>query len=86
MAFPNPARGKTVLRYETSRAATGEIGVFNVSGQRLRTLVSGPIEAGANDAVWDGRDDSGAPVPSGTYYYILRTGGSTEGGRVTMLR
>jgi hypothetical protein len=85
-AFPNPARGRTVLRYETSRAAAGEVGVFDVSGQRLRTLVSGPIEAGQNDVVWDGRDDSGAPVPSGTYYYMLRTGSLIEGGRVTFIR
>lgn len=85
-AFPNPARDRTVLRYKSSRATTGEIGLFDASGRRLRTLVSGSIQAGQNDVVWDGRDDSGVAVPSGTYYYLLRTGGQTEGGRVTMIR
>jgi hypothetical protein len=85
-AVPNPARGGTVLRYETGRADAGEVDVFDATGRRLRTLVNGSIAAGQNDVVWDGRDESGAAVPSGTYYYMLRTGSLTESGRVTLIR
>ena len=45
--------------------------MFAANGKRVRTLLNGVLPAGANQLVWDGRDDSGRRVPSGTYFYRL---------------
>ena len=52
--------------------------MFNVRGQNVRQLVAGGLEAGDHSVTWDGRDDGGARVPSGVYFYKL-TSGSFEG-------
>jgi hypothetical protein len=86
LAFPNPSRGAAILSYQMARAEVGEIGVYTPEGRRLRTLVSGPLGMGRHEVAWDGRDETGAPVPSGIYFYLLRAGGRSESGRLTMIR
>jgi hypothetical protein len=51
-----------------------EIRVFNVHGQAVRTLVDGVRLAGRHDVRWDGRDDTGARVAAGTYFYRMSAG------------
>ena len=50
------------------------IDVFNVWGQRVRTLVNGAVAPGVHDVVWDSRDDNGNTVGSGVYFYRLVAG------------
>ena len=49
--------------------------VFNITGQLVRTLVDESRAGGAYEVAWDGRDDSGIAVSSGTYFYELRADG-----------
>jgi flagellar hook assembly protein FlgD len=61
--------------------------VFNVLGQRVRTLISGLAHpAGSFEAVWDGRDDQGYAVGSGAYLYRLKAGDFTETRKMVMLK
>jgi hypothetical protein len=48
--------------------------VYNLRGQRVRTIVSKPMPAGYHQMAWDGRDGSGAALPSGTYLVEVRAG------------
>jgi flagellar hook assembly protein FlgD len=52
----------------------------------VRTLVDGPIGAGAHSAVWDGTDAEGAAVSSGIYVYELGALGQTLTGRMAIIR
>ena len=63
-----------------------EIVIYDVRGKRVRTLVSGNVVAGYNEAVWDGRDDSGNRVASGVYLYRLRAGRVVETKKMVMLK
>ncbi|MCD6166789.1 T9SS type A sorting domain-containing protein, partial [bacterium] len=47
--------------------------IYNLLGQRVRTLVDGAIDAGSHTVVWDGRDEFGKIVPTGIYLYRLQS-------------
>lgn len=65
--YPNPFNASTVIEYILNGKAETTVIIRNTSGQSIRTLVRGIREPGLNRVVWDGRDDSGRPVPTGIY-------------------
>jgi hypothetical protein len=75
---PNPFRSSTTFRFELPRAGRAELVVFDVTGRRVKTLVSGDLAAGRFDAVWDGRDELGARTSPGVYFVRLQTQGYGE--------
>jgi len=74
-AAPNPFNPSTTLRFNLPAAGHTELELFDVQGRRVRTLVSGPRPAGPGEVTWDGRDQSGRQVASGTYYARLIAAG-----------
>jgi len=71
---PNPFNPVTSIRYEIPRASRVTVLITAVEGRTVRHLVNDvPHAAGRYAVVWDGRDDHGHPVASGTYFYSLRT-------------
>ena len=48
--------------------------VYSLLGSKVRTLVSGDVEAGYHQAEWDGKNDAGVPVTSGVYLYRFTAG------------
>ena len=76
--YPNPFNPSTTISFELNRAASVKLEVLNVLGQTVRTLVDGPMTAGTHQVVWDGKDNSGRMVPSGTYFYRLTSNGQQQ--------
>ncbi|HOT96813.1 MAG TPA: Ig-like domain-containing protein [bacterium] len=72
--YPNPFNPATTIGFELPAAAEVDLVVYNLQGQQVRRLVQGQQNAGVHNVVWDARDDSGMPVPTGLYYYRLRAG------------
>jgi hypothetical protein len=72
--FPNPFNSKTVIEFELPVSAPVELAIFNILGQRLKTLLTGTLQAGTHTIFWDGTDQSGNPVSSGIYLYRLSAG------------
>jgi hypothetical protein len=60
--------------------------VYNLLGQRVRTLIDGERPAGRYTATWDGRDEGGRYVANGVYFYRLRVGGRNSVGKGLILR
>lgn len=74
-SYPNPFRQSTTIDYTVEQAAPVRLDVYDLLGRRVRRLVEAAQHpAGPHRAVWDGRDESGQPVASGTYFYRLRVG------------
>jgi len=71
-ACPNPFNPKTHIRYELGDNAFVTLEVFNIHGQKIRTLVNSRQPAGTHVAVWNGRNSAGLGVPSGMYLYRFR--------------
>src|SRR5206468_719706 len=67
---PNPFERTTHFAYEISTAAAAavDIGVFDLSGRRFRSLVRGTQTAGRYEVAWDGRGDDGAFSRHGIYF------------------
>jgi len=75
---PNPFRGETSIRFGLPAAGSHTLVVYDVSGRRVRSLSSGPLEAGPHAVRWDGRNDEGRLVPSGVYFCRLTAAGAGE--------
>ena len=72
---PNPFNPKTTIGFHLPEAGPVSLVVFDVGGRRVRGLLEGWLPAGEHAVAWDGLDDSGRSLPSGLYFYRLRTEG-----------
>ncbi len=71
--YPNPFNPTTTIEYSISKAQKVTLTVYNVLGQKVRTLVSEYQAAGTHRFVWNGQNESGLDVPSGMYFYRLQS-------------
>jgi len=70
-AFPNPFNMNTTIQYELSAPASVKLAVYNMKGQKVKTLVDGYVSDGVHRVTWNGTDDNQHVVPSGVYFYRL---------------
>ncbi len=73
--YPNPFNPTTTFRFDLKYREQVHLSIYNVAGREIRTLLDEERDGGSHEIVWDGRDESGEPVPSGVYYYRLRAAG-----------
>ncbi len=73
--YPNPFNSSTVLPFQAP-ASTADVAlhIYNLQGQKVRTLAEGPVIAGYREITWNGRDQNGRIVASGVYLYRLKIG------------
>lgn len=72
--YPNPFNPETTIQYQLASAGHVKITIYNVLGQKVRTLVDDIRPAGAYKVVWDGRGDNGRTLSSGVYFYKMVAG------------
>jgi hypothetical protein len=84
---PNPFNAGTTVRYEVPDGG-GQVtlAVFDTRGCRVRTLVDGVMPAGRHGVKWDGRDDQGRGVATGTYFCRLLAPGFTRTHKMSLLQ
>ena len=83
---PNPFNPVTTIEFALPEAGVTNLVIYDVTGRQVRTLVSGPTEAGVHSIAWDGRDAVGRPAASGVYVYRLTTSGGNLVKRMTLIR
>lgn len=82
----NPARSQTTLGYSVPTTSDVELVVHDLQGRRVRELARGRAEAGTYEVRWEGDDDDGRAVPTGTYFVELRTAGTRVGRKLVWIR
>jgi hypothetical protein len=88
-AHPNPGIGGTCIRLSARSFAPTvpvELGVYDVRGSLVRTLVAGVLRPGTHALVWDGRDQQGVDVASGSYLIRAVSGTTVASERVLLVR
>jgi len=84
--YPNPFNPSTRITFRLERDAQATLRVFDVHGRLVRTLVDSYLAAGPRTVEWDGRDDHGRSLASGTYYMRLQGGGAYASRTVNLLK
>ena len=89
--YPNPFNPETWIPYQLAAASSVQIHIYDLMGQRVRTLDLGQQPAGAylsrnRAAYWDGRNALGEHVATGVYFYRLETDDFTEMKRMVIVK
>lgn len=84
--YPNPFNVATVIGYSLPVVAFVELGIYNLSGQQIRTLLSEIQSGGIYQVDWDARDDFGREVASGLYFFKLEADSFSRTKKLLLLR
>ena len=76
--YPNPFNPTTTISFSIKEKAPVELIIYNILGQKVRTLVNQPLEPGEHSIVWNGTDNKGRSVASGIYFYRMKAGNYSE--------
>jgi parallel beta helix pectate lyase-like protein len=76
--YPNPFNPDTTIEYYISDNADIEISIYNVKGQKIKTLIKDYSHRGQYPTKWEGKDEYGRSVSSGIYFYKLNVNGKTK--------
>jgi len=71
--YPNPFNPSTVISFSIPKNTYVSLDVYNMLGQRVRTLINQSLPMGVHQAAWDGTNDLGETVTNGIYFYSLRS-------------
>jgi hypothetical protein len=82
---PNPVRGAAEIRFHAPVTSEVEIGIYDVSGRRIRSLVDGEISGGDHRVQWDRTNDAGRPVGAGVYFVRMRATGFAQVRQLALL-
>lgn len=83
---PNPFNPSTTLAFDLPADGRARVDVYDVQGRRVRRLYDGAAPAGRTRVTWDGRDDRGRGLPSGTYLARLASPLGDDVRRMTLVR
>lgn len=84
---PNPFNPSTQLRFDLPHSAAVRLGVYDLRGRLVRTLLRGEVlPAGSREIQWDGRNDQGLDAASGIYLLRLESDGQRQTQRAVLLR
>jgi len=71
--YPNPFNPETDISFSLPERTRVSLFIYNILGEKVKTLVSGDMAAGTHTIHWNGRDEAGNSVASGIYFYRLKT-------------
>jgi sugar lactone lactonase YvrE len=88
--YPNPFNPTTTIAFDIpgapGTAERVELNVTDIRGRRVMRLVDAEYEPGSHRVIWNGRDEEGRRVPSGIYFYTLRSGGRVTTKKMVLLK
>lgn len=84
--YPNPFNPTTTIQYSTSHSGNVNLEIFNILGQRIKTLVNEFQPIGTYSIQWDGKSDDNKNSASGMYYYRLRANEFTSIKKMTFIK
>ncbi len=83
---PNPWQNSTQIRLELSHPTSGAVNIYSVTGRLMRRVAIGPFLAGNHAFAFDGKDETGADLPSGGYVLRLDEANVGAAGKLLIVR
>ncbi len=83
--YPNPFNPETTIDFKLTKSMPVALEIFNLRGQKIRTLLNTEASRGDHSLIWNGRDDNGMPVTSSVYLYRLSTPESIQTKRMMLM-
>jgi endo-1,4-beta-xylanase len=84
--YPNPFNPSTTIEYTLRYSSKVTLIIYNVKGEKIRTLIDTNQSIGQYKPAWDARDDQNNPVSSGVYFYRLTTDNGSLQKKMVLLR
>ncbi len=84
--YPNPFNAGTSIEFTLASWSRVDITIYNIMGQKVRTLSPGKMAVGRHSVLWDGADGHGTRVSSGPYFYRVENLGHTSKGRMMLVK
>lgn len=85
-AYPNPFNPSTTIAFDLPETQHVKLEIFDISGRKVRTLVNKTVNAGRHQVNWDGHNETGMLVASGTYLYHIKAGEFTQVRKMMLLK
>jgi hypothetical protein len=83
---PNPFNPETKISYYLPKVCNAKLTVYNLLGQRIKTLFDGQQEKGLHTLIWDGRSDDGSQLSSGIYFYRIQAGNFVQSRKMVLMK
>ena len=83
--YPNPFNPSTTIPFSLNEAGYVNLSIYNVTGQKIRTLVDNYHFVGTHTVTWKGLDDTGKSVAAGIYIYQLKFGDTVESRKMLLI-
>ena len=85
--YPNPFNPTTTISFTTTESTENtELVIYNIKGQKVKTLLNEKLDAGTYQVVWNGKDENGKPSSSGIYFYKMNSGKFTSTKKMILLK
>ena len=84
--YPNPFNPRTTIEFELAETGAIELAIYDLGGRLVRVMESGTQSAGRHESTWDGQDNAGRAVPTGTYFCRLSTAQGSQTRKLTLAR
>jgi alpha-N-arabinofuranosidase len=84
--YPNPFNPSTIIKYDLAQSADIEVNIYDNLGRLIRTYKCGLQNRGTHSIVWNGENQRGDIVPSGTYFYQVNNGQSLLTKKMILLK
>lgn len=84
--YPNPFNPDTNISFSVANDSHVKIEIFNLKGQKVRTLVDDKVEKGRHTVVWNGKNDLGNEVASGIFFYRMESDDYTTTRKMILMK
>jgi len=84
--IPNPFSKSTTIRYSVDKTQEVKIGIYDITGREVCTLVNGKVGTGVHQLTWNGSSFRGDEVPTGIYFCRLESGNKVQSRKMVLLR
>ena len=83
---PNPFNPTTAISFTIENQGYVELAIYNVKGEKVRTLVNENLNANTHSVIWNGMDDNGRATASGVYFYKMKSGSFTSTKKMVLMK